>query len=71
MNLFQFGNVLIDIGDVVYAAKEGDETVLKLRGGHEINLGGDVGAATWRRLSGGLIDQLPRFHSAENHGIPA
>lgn len=59
MNLLQFGTILIDLGDVLYAAREGDETVLKLRGGHELTLGGEVGNAIWNRLSGRLLDQMP------------
>lgn len=54
----QYGNVLVDLSDVVFATREGDETVLKLRGGHELNVGGATGEAIWDRLSRPLIDQL-------------
>ena len=60
MNLVQYGNVLIDLSDIVFATREGDETVLKLRGGHELNIGGEVGQAIWNRLSGPLVDQIPK-----------
>lgn len=60
MNLLQYGNILIDLSDIVFAKREGDETVLKLRGGHEIDLDGEIGQAIWNRLSRNLVDQMPK-----------
>ena len=64
MNLLQFGNVLIDLGDVVFVTRNNDETQLKLRGGHELSIDGDIGKAVWTRLSGRLIDQMPKAEQA-------
>jgi hypothetical protein len=58
MNLLQFGNRLIDPSDVVFAAREDDITKLLLRGGHTVELDGEVGSGIWTRLSGRLIDQM-------------
>ena len=60
MNLTRYGNVLIDLSDIIFATREGDETVLKLRGGHQLIIGGEVGNAIWNRLSRPLIDQMPK-----------
>jgi len=58
MNLLQFGNRLIDTSDVVFAAREDETTKLLLRGGHTVELDGEVGNVIWSRLSGRLIDQM-------------
>lgn len=58
MNLLQFGNTLLDTGDVVLAERIGETTRLLLRGGHSIVLEGELGHAIWSRLSGRLIDQM-------------
>ena len=58
MNLLQFGNRLIDTSDVVCAAREDETTKILLRGGHTVELDGEVGDVVWSRLSGRLIDQL-------------
>lgn len=63
MNLLQFGNTLIDPSDVVLAEREGEKTKLLLRGGHDVELDGDIGKAVWSRLAGRLIDQLPASES--------
>ena len=60
MNLLQFGNRLIDMSDVVYAAREEEITRLMLRGGHEVELGDEIGRVVWSRLAGRLIDQMPQ-----------
>jgi hypothetical protein len=58
MNLLQFGNRLIDTSDVVFAAREDETTKILLRGGHTVELDGEVGDVVWSRLSGRLIGQL-------------
>ncbi len=60
MNLLQFGNTLLDTGDVVLAERIGETTRLLLRGGHSIVLEGELGNAIWSRLSGRLIDQMQK-----------
>lgn len=59
MNLLQFGNRLLDTSDIVFAARDDDKTKLFLRGGHSVELEGEVGNVVWSRLAGRLIDQLP------------
>jgi hypothetical protein len=60
MNLLQFGNTLIDLSDVVFAERNGDKTIILLRGGHDLELDGDISNAVWSRLAGRLIDQMPK-----------
>ena len=64
MNLLQFGNRLIDMADVVFAAREEETTRLLLRGGHEVELHDEIGRVVWSRLAGRLIDQLPEAEPA-------
>ena len=59
MNRLQFGNILIDLGNVVFTRREEKETVLRMRGGHDLYLGGEVGLVIWNRISGHLVDQIP------------
>jgi len=60
MNLLQFDNTLLDLSDVVFAERDGDKTILLLRGGHDVELDGEISAAVWSRLAGPLIDQMPK-----------
>jgi hypothetical protein len=59
MNLLKFGEILIDLSDVVCAERDGEETKLLLRGGHKVEFVGEVGSVVWTRLAGRLIDQMP------------
>ena len=63
MNLLQFGNTLIDTSDVAFAERLDDKTKILLRGGHAVELDGDIGKAVWSRLAGRLIDQIPTSES--------